>query len=150
MKTKQETANLTLAQKCAALNQELQVGYYVFSSGVVSKDKNADSQISGVIIWKNSDESAEPGSRALMITLDNCLCNALILNGKVYQGYLSSGTLEHMVLHPNGKQCYCGKKGCVDSYCSAASLIRMTRMSLAIAKNIFLKFSAWTSTLSAE
>ncbi len=70
MKTKQETANLTLAQKCAALNQELQVGYYVFSSGVVSKDKNADSQISGVIIWKNSDESAEPGSRALMITLD--------------------------------------------------------------------------------
>lgn len=66
---------------------------------------------------------------ALMITLDNCLCNALILNGKVYQGYLSSGTLEHMVLHPNGKQCYCGKKGCVDSYCSAASLIRMTKQS---------------------
>ena len=32
----------------------------------------------------------------------------------------------------------------------SASLIRMTRMSLAIARNIFLRFSAWTSTLSAE
>lgn len=63
----------------------------------------------------------------LMIILDNYLCNAIILNGKVYQGYLSSGTLEHMTLHPDGKQCYCGKKGCVDSYCSAASLIRMTK-----------------------
>ena len=67
-----ETQKLTetLAQKCAAINQTMHVGYYVFSSGVVSKDKDADSQISGVIVWKNSDENAAPGSRALMISLD--------------------------------------------------------------------------------
>ncbi len=59
---------------------------------------------------------------ALVLTLDNCFCNALILNGKVYHGMLSSGTLEHMTLHPDGKPCYCGKKGCVDSYCSASAL----------------------------
>lgn len=64
---------------------------------------------------------------ALVLTLDNCLCNALILDGRVYHGKLSSGTLEHMTLHPNGRQCYCGKKGCVDSYCSASSLRKMMK-----------------------
>lgn len=64
---------------------------------------------------------------ALVLTLDNCLCNALILNGKVYQGDLSSGTLEHMILHTGGESCYCGKKGCVDSYCSASALRKMMR-----------------------
>lgn len=64
---------------------------------------------------------------ALVLTLDNCFCNALILNGKVYQGKLSSGTLEHMVLHPGGEACYCGKRGCVDSYCSASAIRRKMR-----------------------
>lgn len=65
-----ETQKLTLAQKCALIKQDMQVGYYVFSSGIISKDKDADSQISGVIVWKNSDENAKLGSRALLITLD--------------------------------------------------------------------------------
>jgi predicted NBD/HSP70 family sugar kinase len=62
---------------------------------------------------------------ALMLILDNCLCNALILNGEVFQGSLSSGTIEHMILHNDGELCYCGKKGCVDAYCSVSGLIRM-------------------------
>ena len=28
-----------------------------------------------------------------------------------------------MTLIPNGKLCYCGKKGCTESYCSARSLV---------------------------
>lgn len=61
-------------------------------------------------------------SSALMLILNNCLCNALILNGEVYQGSLSSGTIEHMILHTDGETCYCGKKGCVDAYCSVSGL----------------------------
>lgn len=33
-----------------------------------------------------------------------------------------SGEFGHLVLHPEGKTCYCGKKGCVDAYCSALNL----------------------------
>ncbi|MDE6902244.1 MAG: ROK family protein [Lachnospiraceae bacterium] len=29
-----------------------------------------------------------------------------------------------MVIVPNGRQCYCGKKGCLDAYCSAKVLRR--------------------------
>ncbi len=63
----------------------------------------------------------------LMLILDNRLCNALILNGEVFQGGLSSGTIEHMLLHTNGETCYCGKKGCVDAYCSVSGLLRMMK-----------------------
>ncbi len=37
-----------------------------------------------------------------------------------------SGEFGHMILHSNGKECYCGKKGCVDSYCSAKLLADYT------------------------
>ena len=33
-----------------------------------------------------------------------------------------SGTIEHMCLYPDGRPCYCGKKGCVESYCSLNAL----------------------------
>ncbi len=32
------------------------------------------------------------------------------------------GTIEHMCLDPHGPTCYCGKKGCVETFCSADSL----------------------------
>lgn len=32
------------------------------------------------------------------------------------------GRIEHMCLVPDGNPCYCGKKGCIDSYCSLKSL----------------------------
>lgn len=35
-----------------------------------------------------------------------------------------SGEIGHMVLVPGGRRCYCGKRGCVNAYCSCASLLR--------------------------
>lgn len=36
-----------------------------------------------------------------------------------------SGEFGHMVIHPEGKMCYCGKRGCVDAYCSALRLAEL-------------------------
>lgn len=41
-----------------------------------------------------------------------------------------SGEFGHMVIHPGGKTCYCGKKGCVDAYCSALCLAEHTEGNL--------------------
>lgn len=35
-----------------------------------------------------------------------------------------SGEFGHMVIHPEGRSCYCGKKGCLDAYCSALNLAK--------------------------
>lgn len=61
---------------------------------------------------------------AFYFILNDYFSNALILNGEVFKSSnLSSGTLEHLIIHSDGKPCYCGKKGCIDSYISAQSLL---------------------------
>ena len=67
---------------------------------------------------------SRPEDDSLIIFLNNYLCNALIIGGKVLVSRTqSSGTVEHMVIHENGRPCYCGKRGCSDAYCSAKSLL---------------------------
>lgn len=62
---------------------------------------------------------------AIYLSLNPFLGSAVILQGGVLRTrQLSSGTVEHMTLHPDGYLCYCGKRGCVDAYCSANSLLR--------------------------
>lgn len=41
-----------------------------------------------------------------------------------------SGEFGHIVLHPEGKTCYCGKKGCLDAYCSALVLANLEKGNL--------------------
>lgn len=62
-------------------------------------------------------------SNAIYISLNRNTGGALMIDGNVYGGKrCSSGTIEHMCIHPNGRRCYCGKRGCLDAYCSAAAL----------------------------
>jgi predicted NBD/HSP70 family sugar kinase len=42
-----------------------------------------------------------------------------ILPGK--HGY--SGTIEHIQIVPNGKKCYCGRQGCIETVCSMNALL---------------------------
>lgn len=47
----------------------------------------------------------------------------LIVNGKIHKGRNSlGGECGHAVLDPNGHECHCGKKGCVETYISGSSL----------------------------
>ena len=43
-----------------------------------------------------------------------------------------SAEFGHMVIHPGGRTCYCGKKGCLDAYCSALRLADLTEGKLEI------------------
>lgn len=62
------------------------------------------------------------GSIAFLL-LENGVGGALILDGNPYLG--SNGRASefgHMRVHPGGKQCACGKKGCLEAYCSTSHL----------------------------
>ena len=73
---------------------------------------------------------SRPEDDSLIIFLNNYLCNALIIGGKVLVSRTqSSGTVEHMVIHEKGRICYCGKPGCSDAYCSAKSLLERSGFS---------------------
>ncbi len=65
-------------------------------------------------------------------TLNDAVCvylemrpgGAVIVDGRLYQGpNLRNGVIEHMTLVPGGNECYCGQRGCMDTYCSPEALM---------------------------
>lgn len=62
-------------------------------------------------------------SDAVVLLANKNLGSALVINGEVHQGKsMHSGTIEHMCVVPGGRECYCGGKGCLETYCSVESL----------------------------
>lgn len=62
-------------------------------------------------------------SDAVYLGLNYHLNGMLIMNGKIHAGkeYMG-GLIEHLTLYPDGRPCYCGKKGCFTAYCSGKLL----------------------------
>lgn len=61
---------------------------------------------------------------AIYLSLSKHLGSALIINGAIHKGQgIGSGLVEHMILQPDGKPCYCGKHGCLEVYCSSSALL---------------------------
>ncbi len=68
-------------------------------------------------------ELRESGQDTVYLSLSDTVGGAIYLNGRIYKGeHFRSAEFGHMILVPGGKPCYCGKKGCFDSYCSARVL----------------------------
>ena len=50
---------------------------------------------------------------------------SLIRNREIFTGkHGYAATIEHVQLHPDGPVCYCGKNGCIETYCSMTALLR--------------------------
>lgn len=82
-------------------------------------------------------------SDTVFITLGTGVGGGLVLGGKLYEGNEGKGAeLGHMVLVVDGEQCTCGRKGCMEAYCSASALIRETKKAMLADKNSAMwKFS---------
>lgn len=60
---------------------------------------------------------------AVVFLLNPNLGGAIITNHQIHQGCtMHSGTLEHICINPEGPLCYCGNRGCLETYCSANAL----------------------------
>lgn len=61
---------------------------------------------------------------AVYLSIGTHLGGAIIINNQIEMGKEGhSGTVEHMTIDPNGPSCYCGKKGCMETYCSVNALL---------------------------
>lgn len=62
---------------------------------------------------------------AIYLSINEHLGGALILNNQIDQGKQGySGALEHLRIVEQGKPCYCGQLGCLETYCSLSALLR--------------------------
>ncbi len=60
---------------------------------------------------------------AVYLSLSTNLGGAVILDGRIHKGRsVGSGLVEHMTVEPGGLPCYCGKRGCLECYCSVTAL----------------------------
>lgn len=65
---------------------------------------------------------------AIAITLGTGVGGGVIINGKIRNGFNhAGGELGHMGVVYNGRQCTCGRKGCLETYASATGLINLTK-----------------------
>ena len=72
-------------------------------------------------------------SSMVMATLGTGVGGGIIIDGKQLCGvYGAGGEIGHMVLNRDETEaCGCGKKGCVEQYCSATGVVRLAKRALA-------------------
>ncbi|MBE6977669.1 MAG: ROK family glucokinase [Ruminococcaceae bacterium] len=72
----------------------------------------------------------------VMVTLGTGVGGGIVLDGKVLHGaHGSGGEIGHMVLRRGETEaCGCGKRGCVEQYCSATGVVRLARRHLEAAQ----------------
>jgi glucokinase len=61
----------------------------------------------------------------IVITLGTGLGSGIVVNGKlVYGADGFAGEIGHTIVDPNGRECGCGRKGCLETYASATGIKR--------------------------
>ena len=61
------------------------------------------------------------------LTLGTGVGSGMVANGQLIYGCDGfAGELGHMIVEPEGRPCGCGRKGCLETYCSATGVVRTT------------------------
>lgn len=62
------------------------------------------------------------------LTLGTGVGSGIVANGQLLYGCDGfAGELGHMVVNPQGRPCGCGRKGCLETYCSATGVVRTAK-----------------------
>jgi glucokinase len=67
-----------------------------------------------------------------MLTLGTGVGGGIVMDGKIWHGMTGmAGEFGHMTVEPDGPQCGCGNRGCLEQYASATAVMRMAREAIA-------------------
>lgn len=72
--------------------------------------------------------SAKKADISVMVTLGTGVGGGIVINNQIYTGANFAGAeLGHEVIVVDGRDCTCGRKGCLEAYASATGLITTTK-----------------------
>lgn len=88
-----------------------------------------------VSAWGERAAGAGRGVNELIVVLAGATIGAgIVMLGKLHEGACgAAGELGHVVVAPNGRQCSCGQRGCLEAYAGGQSLAAWARDDLRIA-----------------
>ena len=76
-------------------------------------------------MWMGAGENAHT---ELFVTIGTGIGAGLIVQGSVIEGsHGSAGEVGHITVVPGGRECMCGRKGCVERYASARGIVQTFR-----------------------
>ena len=72
--------------------------------------------------------SGEGASSLVAITIGTGVGGGIVFDGVMWEGINGfAAEMGHVVIEANGRECGCGKRGCLEAYCSATALIKETK-----------------------
>ncbi|GKQ42538.1 glucokinase [Companilactobacillus sp. RD055328] len=75
--------------------------------------------------WKGAGNNAKD---VVFVTLGTGVGGGIITNGKLVTGIAGGGgEIGHVTIDPDGYECNCGKKGCLETVASATGIVRVAR-----------------------
>lgn len=78
-----------------------------------------DANAGGFAEWWNQDIKG----CMIYLSLERGVGGAILMNGTAYLGQRTrAAEFGHMCIHPGGRPCSCGRRGCLEAYCSTARL----------------------------
>ena len=97
--------------------------YFPIERVFVANDANA------AALAEDLAGAAKGANVSLMLTLGTGVGGGVIMNHKIYAGSVNSGGTElgHTVICAGGRQCSCGRRGCLEAYASATALTNITK-----------------------
>lgn len=108
--------NLTIK---GVLNFDKEIQKYMNVHVVLSNDANAAAY--GEMVYGG----AKGMKHFIMFTLGTGVGSGIVVDGKLVHGSTGgAGELGHNILIPNGRQCSCGRKGCLETYTSARGIVQ--------------------------
>jgi glucokinase len=90
-----------------------------------------DNDVNAMALAELKFGAAAGAKSAVCITVGTGVGGAVIIDGKVVRGHSNTaGEIGHMTINFDGPSCKCGKKGCVEAYCSSSAILTRTRKHL--------------------
>lgn len=134
-------------------DEEDVIGVGVAAAGFLSSDREIMYHSPNISVWRNQPLRSQIAKRTsfpvllendanaagwaefrfgagrevasmIMLTIGTGVGGAIIADGKLLRGGFGiGGELGHFTIVPNGKDCGCGQKGCLESYASGTALL---------------------------
>lgn len=94
------------------------------------------SRMTGLQVYLANDANAAAYAEALFgvgegkstlvaLTLGTGVGGGIVINGKIFDGFNGfAAEMGHMIINYEGRECGCGKRGCLEAYASATALVK--------------------------
>lgn len=84
-----------------------------------------DNDVNAMAVAEHRFGSARGCDSALTVTIGTGIGGGIIIGGELYRGSIgSAGEIGHITVVRDGRECNCGRRGCLEQYASAGSFLR--------------------------